>query len=79
MKEVGGGQLSFTLEESSWMSHRKLPMKTCHCMFLRSEQRVLLLFAVWLLLLLSLKYGLWFSNGKATFFAFCFNNFFYID
>jgi hypothetical protein len=72
MQEVGRSQLSFTLDESSWMNHQKWPMETCQCVFLRSDQRVFLLFAVWLLILLNLKHQLWLSNGNTFFFSFLF-------
>jgi hypothetical protein len=69
------GKLACTFDESFWMSHRKWPTYTCHRMFLRSEQRVLLLFAVWLLLLLSLKFRVLFNPPTSLSFALFFNNF----
>jgi hypothetical protein len=44
MKEAGCGQLWFTLGDSSKVNNE---VSVVHCMFLRSEQAVLLLFAVW--------------------------------
>jgi hypothetical protein len=74
MKEVGRSKLSFTLDELYWTSHRNV---TACC---SAVNKVLLLFAVWLFLLLSLKYRLWFSYGQTFFFcSFFFNNFFYLN